>query len=70
MALQYMETLFAENADYKRLDIEIIDERIHPEIAGQFDYYYVPTYYVDGKKLHEGAASIEKIKRVFDAAMD
>jgi len=36
----------------------------------KYDYHYVPTYYVDGKKLHEGAASLKKIKRVFDAAME
>jgi hypothetical protein len=26
----------------------------HPDIADQYDYYYVPTYYLDGIKFHEG----------------
>lgn len=69
IALRLMDTLFTENPDYKRLDIEIIDELIHPETAAKYDYYYVPTYYVGGKKLHEGVASLKKIKRVFDAAL-
>ena len=25
----------------------------HPELADQYDYYYVPTFYVDGVKVHE-----------------
>lgn len=24
-----------------------------PELADQYDYYYVPTFYVDGVKVHE-----------------
>ena len=68
-ALRWMDELRTENAAYKALEIERIDEQIHPEIAEKYDYYYVPTYYVGGEKLHEGAASLEIIKRVFDAAM-
>ena len=68
-ALRWMDTLISENPDYKRLEIEMIDELVYPDTAAQFDYYYVPTYYVDGKKLHEGVADLKKIKRVFDAAI-
>ena len=69
-ALGWMDELYEKNPDYKNLEIEIIDEQKHPEIADTYDYHYVPTYYVDGKKLHEGAASLKKIKRVFDAALE
>jgi len=68
-ALRYMDALYAEDAKYKGVNIEIIDENLHPDIADKYDYYYVPTYYVDGKKLHEGAADLEKVRRVFDAAL-
>jgi glutaredoxin len=68
-ALRLMDGLYAEDAKYKALDIELIDERLNPEVADQFDYHYVPTYYVGGVKLHEGAADIGAIRRVFDAAM-
>jgi len=68
-ALRMMDALFAENPDYKALDIEKIDETLHPEIANNYDYYYAPTYYVGGIKLHEGAATIENIRSVFDAAL-
>jgi len=64
-----MEDIFAEDSRYRAVEIEIIDESAFPEIADQHDYYYVPTYYVGDRKLHEGAASIKKIRRVFDAAL-
>jgi len=31
------------------VEIEKIDELVHPDIAGQYDYYYVPTFYGSGK---------------------
>lgn len=68
-ALKWMDELFAENPEYKSLEIEKIDEKIHPDLAEKYDYYYVPTFYVGGEKLHEGAATLEKIRSVFDAAM-
>jgi len=69
-ALRWMDALFAEDAGYKAIEIETIDESVHPDIAKQYDYYAVPTYYVGGRKLHEGAASPEIIRRVFDAALE
>ena len=69
-ALRWMDMLFAEKKEYSSLFIEKIDELEHPDIAAGYDYYYVPTYYVDGEKLHEGPASLEMIRRVFDAAFE
>ena len=69
-ALRWMDELIAGNAAYKGLEIEKIDEIVYPDIADKYDYYFVPTYYVGGVKLHEGAASLEKIRLVFDAAID
>jgi len=68
-ALGWMEELYKENAQYKSLTIDIIDEIARPDIAGKYDYYYVPTYYIGEEKMHEGVASLEKIRRVFDAAL-
>ena len=65
----WMEELYEENPAYRELTIEMIDEKLSPEIADQYDYYYVPTFFIDGEKLHEGAATKEKVKAVFDAAM-
>ena len=69
-ALQWMDDLFAENSEYLSLEIEKIDELVYPDIAGKYDYYYVPTYYVGDEKKHEGAASLEKVRNVLDAALN
>ena len=56
-ALRWMDELTAEYPEYADVPVEFIDEGEHPEIADQYDYYYVPTYYVAGEKLHEGVAT-------------
>ena len=66
----WMEELQQENPEFGKLNIEIVDERKQPEVAGRYDYYYVPTYYVNGEKLHEGAASKEMVRNVLSAACD
>ena len=68
-ALQFMNTLFSEDPRYSSLEIEYIDENERPDISEKYDYYYVPTFYVGDEKLHEGAASLDKVRRVFDAAL-
>ena len=68
-ALRMMDELFAKNPEYRDLEIENIDEVVHPDIAREYGYYYVPAYYVDGRKMHEGAASLRKIRKVFKAAL-
>lgn len=47
-----------------------IDERKQPEIANQYDYYYVPTFYLGKEKLHEGAATRQKIEAVLSRALE
>jgi len=69
-ALQWMDELLAENAEYRAIEIENIDELVHPDVARKYNYYFVPTFYVGDEKLHEGVASRKKIQRVFDAALE
>ena len=64
-----MDALVAEYPEYAALEIEKIDEILNPKIAEAYDYYYVPSYFINGIKLHEGAASPEIIKNVFDVAL-
>lgn len=63
------EELKKENPAYAAVVPEVIDESVHPEIADSLDYYYVPCYFVDGKKIFEGVPDKEKIKAVFEAAL-
>lgn len=66
---RFLEALKAEHPAYKDIEIEVIDEGKHPDIAEKYDYYYVPTFFMGDKKLHEGASTMAKIKAVLDAAL-
>ena len=68
-ALRLIKFLIEGDERYRELPIALIDEYAHPEITDKFDYNYVPAFYVDGKLVHEGAADIEVIRRVFDMAL-
>jgi hypothetical protein len=65
-----MDELLAENAEYRAVEIEKIDELVYPDVARKYNYYFVPTFYVGDEKLHEGVASRKKIQHVFDAALE
>lgn len=56
------------NPEYANIEIKIIDEERQPEIAKQYDYYYVPTFYVGGVKIHEGVPNKDIILKVFEEA--
>lgn len=64
-----MEELKEENPKYSQVDLKIIDEGLHPDIAEKYDYYYVPTYYIDGKKVHEGVATRDIVRNIFKEAI-
>lgn len=68
-ALSWMEELKAENPSYTKVEIKIIDEELEPEVARKYDYYYVPTYFINDVKLHEGVPSKEIIREVFEKAL-
>lgn len=66
---RWIEELKQEHPELQALEIEMIDERLEPERANRYDYYYVPTLYVNGVKMHEGAATKQKMDRVLHAAL-
>ena len=68
-AQKWLDELYQEHPEYKKIPMKVIDERKQPDIANQFDYYLVPTFYVDGIKLHEGVATKEKVEYVLRQAM-
>lgn len=69
-ALRDIEQLKASNEKYKDIHIEMIEESANRTLASSYDYYLVPTFYVDEKKVHEGVCEKEDIKKVFDLALD
>ncbi len=69
-ALQYMEDSIAEHPEYKDLSIELIDEREQYQLAKQYDYFFVPTFYIGDEKVHEGAVSYDQVKKILKRAYE
>ena len=69
-AHKWMNILFSSQPQYAEIPLTIIDEVEEPEIAAKYDYYYVPTYYIGNQKVHEGAASYDIIRDVFEKAFN
>lgn len=69
-ALKWMEQLRQENPAFGKIPLRIIDERMEPDFAGGHDYYYVPSIYIAGKKVHEGVASPDIIRNTCQMALE
>jgi len=68
-ALQYIKELKEEHPEYKTIELDIIDEQEQKALADSFDYYYVPTFYLGKKKLHEGGIYKNEVKEIFEAVL-
>ncbi|GHU71690.1 hypothetical protein AGMMS49992_06140 [Clostridia bacterium] len=68
-ANRWLDELMAESPEFRAIPMTRIDERKQPDVAERFDYYYVPTFYVGGRKVHEGAATREKVEAVLRQAL-
>jgi glutaredoxin len=69
-ALSMIDEIYASHPEYREIPFKKIDERADPKYASQFDYYYVPTFFVGDEKLHEGVPSKEAVMKVFMEASD
>lgn len=69
-ARKMVEALKEKHPEYRDVEIEETDENKNSDMASEYDYYYVPSYFVDGKKLHEGVPSFEAIESVLKAAIE
>lgn len=56
-ARRALEQLRAEDPACAQAEVEWIEESREPELAAQYDYYYVPSAFVDGCKLYEAHPS-------------
>jgi len=65
-AMDWMQQLYQENPKYKEIPIEMIEESEQAQLAEQYDYYYVPCFFDGEKKLHEGVASLDMMRNLFD----
>lgn len=60
----WIEELKKEQPSLAAVEIETIDERLHPDYPAPGPYYYVPTFFVNGEKVHEGAATKETVEKI------
>lgn len=75
-AYKAVDELKTKNKNFEPIEIEIVDENLQPEVAEKFsDYYYVPSMFVDGKKIYEANPSesysecLQNVEKVFQAAL-
>ncbi len=69
MADRMLKEIIDCNPVYEKLTITRIEERQNREMADRYEYYYVPCFWVDGKKLFEGIPTQEDIRAVLDTAL-
>lgn len=65
-----MEDLFTSRPELRNVPLQMVEESKEPKKAGEYDYYYVPTYYVGDEKIHEGVPTAEAIEKVFTLAAE
>lgn len=68
-AIEDMRELEKANPEFKDVDIDVVDDRETPEAVAGLDYYYLPTFFVGGEKVHEGKATDEDLTKVYRAAL-
>lgn len=75
-ARQAIAELREENPEYNNVEIEMINENEHPEIIENYDYWSVPSLFIDKEKIFEAALFMpyetvcEGVKLAFDRALE
>ena len=69
-ARKIISSLLDSNPEYKKIPFVMIDEKLQPEVADKYDYYYVPCFFVGDEKVHEGAVDEDKVRDVFKKAAE
>ncbi|NLM79498.1 MAG: thioredoxin [Ruminococcaceae bacterium] len=69
-ARQLLDEVLAAEEVLRSVPLRIIDEGEERELAQQYDYYYVPTFYIGDRKVHEGPVNREQISNIFHEALE
>ena len=73
--MKAVKELTAESEKYASVMIDWVEENEHPEISAKYDYYYVPTMFIDGVKVYESHRGEkyeecrENVRRVLEEAL-
>ena len=69
-ALKWQEVLTEKfHPEWAQVPIRMVDELEQPEVAQAYDYYYVPTYFIVGVKVHERPVTQQDVEKVFAQAL-
>ena len=75
-AMRALKELREEKAEYNSVEIQWVEESRQPALAAEYEYYYVPTVYCEGKKLYEAkplesfAACKENLRSALEIALN
>ena len=69
-ALRYIDEAKAAHPELAAVGLELVEESGEPEVGGRYGYYYVPTFYVGGEKLHEGGIYPDEVEAVLRKALE
>lgn len=69
-ALRYIDEVKAAYPELQPIAIELIEESEEPAVADSYDYYYVPTFYIDGVKVHEGGIYPDEVEPLLRKALE
>ena len=69
-AERYIEDICRIMPEYRKAadSFRRVDESKEAAFADTFDYYYVPTFYVKGVKVHEGTVTKRQVLEVLQEA--
>ena len=54
-AMKAFDALLNANDEYKKVEIDAVEEGENPDRIASLDYYHVPTYYIGDDKLFEAS---------------
>ena len=71
-AMKAFDALLSTNEEYKKVEIDAVEEEENPDRIATLDYYRVPTYYIGDEKLFEASPgdSYEIIEAATKKALD
>jgi Glutaredoxin and related proteins len=67
-AIAYIDELKKQDS-YKDIEFELIEESEQADLADRYDYYYVPTFYIDEEKIHEGGIFANEVEEILKKAL-
>ncbi|MFI3278225.1 MAG: glutaredoxin domain-containing protein [Rikenellaceae bacterium] len=69
-ALKYIDEAKSAHAELSAVEIEVVDELTEVARADSYDYYYVPTFFLGDKKLHEGGIYADEVEALLRSVVN